>query len=86
MAVGSPLRSIEVNGHPAWTFLSSAPTQDITWQVDDSTYVYLKVNDGTDAAGALALANQLTFVDFETWTARYSPDVSVTGTTEPDSD
>lgn len=83
MALGRPLRSIEVNGQPAWTFLSWAGTQDITWQVDDATYVYLKINDGTDAAGALALANQLTFVDFETWTARYSPDISVTGTTEP---
>ncbi|MAT04746.1 MAG: hypothetical protein CL424_06860 [Acidimicrobiaceae bacterium] len=82
-ASGRPLRSIEVNGQPGWTYLSSTPTQDIAWQVNESTYAYLKVNDGSTADEALALAEQITFVDFDTWTARYSPDIAeVPATTE----
>jgi hypothetical protein len=73
MAELGPLRSIEVGGHAAWTYLSSFPTQDITWQIDANTYVYLKVNDGTDATGALALANKLTFIDRNQWETRYQP-------------
>lgn len=83
MAVFQPLRRVEVNGEHAWTFLSAGPTQDITWQVDDSTYVYVKINDGTNAAGALELANALRFVDFETWSARYEPDVIGVPATTP---
>lgn len=83
-SAGRPLRSIEVNGQPGWTYLSATPTQDITWQVDESTYAYVKVNDGGTANEALAPANQITFVDFDTWTARYSPDIAdVPATTEP---
>ncbi len=83
-STGRPLLSVEVNGQPGWTNLSSAATQDITWQVDESTYAYLKVNDGSTAAEALALASQITFVDFDTWTAQYSPDVAdVPATTAP---
>lgn len=79
-----PLRSIEVAGRPAWTFVSSFPSQHIAWQVDDSTSAYLKINGDTDAADALAFANSITFVSFDTWTSRYSPDeVNVLPTTEP---
>ncbi|HWL45067.1 MAG TPA: hypothetical protein VNQ73_19140 [Ilumatobacter sp.] len=73
MALAGSLRPVDVAGRPGWTFLSSSATQDITWQVDDTTYAYLKVNDGTDADGALALANALRFVDWDTWTAHYAP-------------
>ena len=76
MALIGTLRAIDVNGQPAWTFLSSSPTQDITWQVDDTTYAYLKVNDGTNAADALELANRLTFVNYPTWVSRYPPDTA----------
>ena len=74
MSVAGPLRRIEVAGQPGWTFLSSFNTQDIAWQVDESTFAYLKINDGTDAAGALALANNITFVDWDSWIARYAPE------------
>ncbi len=80
---GYPLRAVDVNGRPGWTFLSSAPTQDITWQVDDSTYAYLKVNDGSSADEALAFARQITFVDFETWSNRYSPESVEVPTSSP---
>lgn len=87
MAQVGPLRRVEVAGQPGWTFLSSFPTQDITWQADDATWVYLKINDGTDSAGALELADQITFVDWDTWVARYDPDVHDTaGSTEPADD
>lgn len=72
---GRPLRSIEVNGQPGWTYLSSTPTQDIAWQVNESTYAYLKVNDGSTSGQALTLANRIEFVDFDAWTARYSPEI-----------
>jgi hypothetical protein len=85
-SAGHPLRSVEVNGQPGWTYLSSAPTQDITWQVDESTYAYLKINDGSTAADALALANKITFVDFDTWTTRYSPNITDTPVTAPPGD
>lgn len=74
MSLAGPLRRIEVAGRPGWTFLSSFNTQDIAWQVDESTFAYLKVNDGTDAAGALALANSITFVGWDSWVARYAPE------------
>jgi hypothetical protein len=84
MALIGPLRAIDVDGQPAWTFLSTSPTQDITWQVDDTTYAHLRANDRTSAAEALELANRLTFVDDTTWDSRYLPDTTtVTPTSAP---
>lgn len=87
MALVGTVRVTDMGGRPAWTFQSSSLTQDIAWQVDDSTYAYLKVNDGSDAADALDLAAQIRFVDFDTWTALYPPDTTtVTATTAPTDD
>jgi hypothetical protein len=43
----------------------------VTWQVDDSTFVYLKVNDGTDLNRALDLAADIEFVDWATFAGTY---------------
>lgn len=76
MAEVAPLRQVDVAGRVGWMSDTDDPgiTQDVAWQVDESTYAYLKVNDGTDAAGALELAQQITFVDYDTWVARYLPE------------
>lgn len=81
MATTGQLRSVEVGGRPAWTFASPTSTQEVTWQVDDSTFVSLTVRDGSDTAAVLDLANQIRFVDFETWTAIYPSQVEIVGPT-----
>lgn len=76
MAAVAPVREVDVAGRVGWMFDTTDPlTQDVAWQVDDTTFAYLKVNDGTDAAGALELARQITFVDFDSWVARYDPEL-----------
>ena len=74
MALSGPLRRTSINDRPAWTFASSSSTQDIAWQVDDATHAYLKVNDGSDAATAAAIASDIRFVDRDTWNELYAPD------------
>ncbi|MEO5898824.1 MAG: hypothetical protein ABIR68_01670, partial [Ilumatobacteraceae bacterium] len=71
MALAGPLRSVDIAGKPGWAFESSTATQDITWQIDQSTFAYLKVNDGTGFDGALAVATKLNFVDWTTFANRY---------------
>lgn len=80
---GGELRSVDVGGRPGWMFVS----QDVTsgtvradglgWQVDDSTYAYIKVTDGSSGERVLELARSLRFVDFDTWVELY--DVTVDG-------
>lgn len=70
---GRPLRSIDINSQPGWTTDSQTSTADIVWQVDETTYASLRVGDRITAADALAIARKITFVDFDSWTARYSP-------------
>jgi hypothetical protein len=76
MAQTGPLRRVDVNGTDGWMFDGTgtsgvALTQDVAWKVDDTTYAYLKVNDGTNADDALALARRITFLDRDSWTTRY---------------
>lgn len=85
MSLVGPLRSTDVTGQPGWTFMSSLPTQDITWQVNESTFAYLKINDGTSATDAAALADTITFVDWNTWVERYDPAITG-GPTAPPTD
>jgi hypothetical protein len=78
MAQAGSLRRVEVNGADGWMFNTTgttdvALTQDVAWKVDATTYAYLKVNDGTNAEDALALARRITFLDRNSWTARYLP-------------
>lgn len=71
MAQAGPVRRIDVNGRPAWTFDSDTMNHDVAWQVDDHTYAHLKVNDGTDLDTVLALAARFDFVDWATFSGRY---------------
>lgn len=73
MSAGRPLRSIEIDGQPGWTADSQATTTDIIWQVNETTYAFLSASDDSTTADALAIASTITFVDFDTWTTRYSP-------------
>ena len=52
-------------------FASDTLRHDVTWQVDEHTYAYLKVNEGTDLDSVLALAADFDFVDWATFAARY---------------
>ncbi len=77
MAQAAALRPVDVGGRTGRAFVSSGSTQDITWQVDDHTFAYLKVNDGTGFDDALALASKVGFVDWATFAARYNVDLPV---------
>jgi hypothetical protein len=84
MAQAGPLRRVEVNGADGWMFNTTgitgvALTQDVAWKVDATTYAYLKVNDGTNADEALALARRITFLERNSWTARYLAPADQTG-------
>ena len=85
MAISGRLQAIQVNGRPGWAIPSTDRYQQgITWQVDDSTYAYLRVIDGRSNAEALDLAERITFVDYDAWAARYLPETfTVTPTTAP---
>lgn len=80
IALNEPLREITVDGQPAWTTLTSSATQEVTWQVDDNTYIHIR----TRSADPLELADNLDFVDADTWNTRYLPETNaLTPTTAP---
>lgn len=71
-----PTRRVDIGGSPGWAFVENpATSNDITWQVDDHTYAYLKIDDGSTPEEALALAESVTFVTLEEWLELYSPDL-----------
>lgn len=81
--IGTPLR-IDVDGIEVWT-LAEQHVTTVRWQVGDSTWATLKMDDGRDLEAALAIVEALEFVDRDEWLARY-PDVEIAGTTEPPAD
>lgn len=83
MSQSGQLRNVVVGDHPGWAFETSSFSQDIAWQVDDSTYAYLKVNVNTDPTTLLELANSIRFVDRAEWTTRYDPTTDAPTSTEP---
>jgi len=85
MALAGAVRRVDIDGAVGWAFTSVSRTQDVTWQVDDTTYAYLKVNDGSDGDRALELARAVTFVDFGAWVERYHPLGDCDGCTAPPS-
>lgn len=86
MVTSGPMRRIDVGGSPGWAFIENPDTRnDITWQVDDHTYAYLTVEDGSSPQEALALAESVTFIPLDDWLTLYTPDLPTapTQTTAP---
>jgi len=72
MVLAGNVTQIDVNGTVGWTFPDETNTHDIAWQVDDNTFAYLKINDGSSVDDALAIARSVEFVPVGEWMTRYN--------------
>lgn len=72
MVVVGNVSEVDVNGTVGWTFPDETNTHDIAWQVDDNTFAYLKVNDGSSVEEALAFARSVEFVPAGEWMTRFN--------------
>ena len=75
LATVAPLRPVDINGVDGW--LSEAPGNWVTWQVDQSTYAL--VGGSVTAEESLELARSIEWVDVGTWMTTYGLQLPVFG-------
>lgn len=70
MAIAGSVTQVDINGMTGWMFADDV-SRDVSWQVDSSTFAYLKIDDDMTAEESLALARSVTFLPAWQWMTLY---------------